>query len=130
MRERLIELLEQAKEEAHKVCGSMNEGFGAWYADHLLANGVIVLPCKVGDTVWFVDRKYDLQTSKFVPYVNEGYVKAIKFSARPTKITVEYPDVGDKYGRCKGADYFAHNIGKTVFLTREEAEAKLESIRE
>lgn len=137
MREKLIELLKDGGNECSKIfckdcqyyaeIGKCKENI---IADHLLANGVIVLPCKVGDTVWFVDRKYDRQTSKFVPYVSEGYVKAIKFSARPTRITVEYPDVDDKYGRCKGADYFAHNIGKTVFLIREAAEAKLESIRE
>ncbi len=43
-REKLIELLDE-------------KCYDEWYgndeiADHLLANGVIVLPCKVGDTVW------------------------------------------------------------------------------
>ena len=86
---------------------------------------LVVLPCKVGDTVWFVDRRWDRTLGRGVSFVNDGYVKAIKYSSRPTKITVEYPDHNDREGRCKGADYFARNIGKTVFLTREEAEAAL-----
>lgn len=42
MREKLIELLEDRRSEASEVCGSMNKGFGAWYADHLIANGVTI----------------------------------------------------------------------------------------
>ena len=41
-REKLIELLEDRRFEASEVCGSMNKGFGAWYADHLIANGVTI----------------------------------------------------------------------------------------
>lgn len=48
-RERLIELLEQARNEARGTIGSMNKGFGEWYADYLLANGVVILPCKAGE---------------------------------------------------------------------------------
>ena len=41
-REKLIELLEARRREASEVLGSMNKGFGAWYADHLIANGVTI----------------------------------------------------------------------------------------
>ena len=41
-REKLIELLEDRRLEASEVCGSMNKGFGAWYADHLIASGVTI----------------------------------------------------------------------------------------
>ena len=40
MREKLMELLEERRMQASEVLGSMNKGFGAWYADHLIANGV------------------------------------------------------------------------------------------
>ena len=86
---------------------------------------LIVMPCKVGDTVWFIDREFNLQTRKWASCVSEGYVKAIKFSARPTKITVEYPDPESTRDAFKGADYNVRSIGKTLFLTREEAEAAL-----
>ena len=43
-KEKLVELLEERRMQASEVLGSMNKGFGAWYADHLIANGVTVLP--------------------------------------------------------------------------------------
>ena len=82
------------------------------------------LPCKVGDTVWFIDSTYDCKNKTFSNFVHNGYVKAIKFSSRPTKITVEYENLMDS-GRCKGCDYNIGNIGKTVFLTKAEAEEAL-----
>lgn len=39
-RERLIEIIEQARAEAVSTIGSMNNGFATWYADKLLAAGV------------------------------------------------------------------------------------------
>lgn len=54
MRDRLAALMEEAKIKAHGVLGSMNEGFGYWYADYLLANYVIVPPCEV---VYFIVDK-------------------------------------------------------------------------
>lgn len=86
---------------------------------------LIRLPCRVGDVVYFVDRRYDRTNNRFIPFVHNGYVKAIKFSSRPTKVTIEYEDIDDNCGRCKGKDVHASNIGKTVFLTKEEAEAAL-----
>lgn len=60
MRERLIELLEIA----HKHCSDCDcsecslrcetDCEAINIADYLLDNGVIVLPCKVGDTVWAI----------------------------------------------------------------------------
>ena len=98
-------------------------------ANHLIDSGlVIVLPCKVGDTVWFIASRYDWENRKHIQYIHNGYVKAIKFSARPTKITVECEDLNDM-GRCRGADYHASNVGKTLFLTKEEAEAKLKELK-
>lgn len=41
-KEKLVELLEERRMQASEVLGSMNKGFGAWYADHLIANGVTV----------------------------------------------------------------------------------------
>lgn len=92
----------------------------------LKAAGLLLrLPCKVGDTVYFTDRKYDRENRKFVRFVRNGYVKAIKFSSRPTKITIKYEDLDDRYGRYERLDIHASNIGKTVFLTKEEAEQAL-----
>ncbi len=68
--------------------------------DHLIANGVVVLPCKVGDTVYQVDlaRVYESKITKMI-YETDG----VGFDSRA--------------------------IGKHVFLTREEAERALEERR-
>lgn len=44
MRQKLINLIEDAEVKARGTIGSMNNGFGAWYADYLLAHGAVVLP--------------------------------------------------------------------------------------
>lgn len=125
--ERLIELIQfgYGKGRANENVKQVEETI----ADYLLANGVIVPPCKVGDKVWLINSQFDCLQKRFIKFVNEGYVKAIKISMKPMKITIEYPDVNDSKGRCKGADYSAQSIGKTVFLTKEEAEKVLEERR-
>ena len=68
-------------------------------ADYLIDNGVIVLPCKVGQTVYRIDDKqvYDWwQVEHIEIYADE---------------TV-YVDDSDN-------TFTDENIGKTVFLTRE-----------
>lgn len=71
-------------------------------ADHLLANGVIVPPCKVGDMVYLVcKKKYDVDGYGMQWYEDWGIV-TLAFRL-------------DMIG----------NIGKTVFLSREDAEKAL-----
>ena len=130
MREKLIELLHrgvnyhtEAKErwildgkktEEPRITGSL--------ADHLLANGVIVLPCKVGDTVWVVDSRFIGRETHKNPIirceidefaVGEACVYAVLSGAEPWFAMSRF-----KWVRTE-------DIGKTVFLTREEAEAAL-----
>lgn len=50
-RERLIELITEARHAAKDAIGSMND-YNAWIADHLLEHGVIVMPVNVGQPVW------------------------------------------------------------------------------
>lgn len=40
--EKLSELLEQARDAAMNAVGSLNEGFGKWYANYLLNHGVTI----------------------------------------------------------------------------------------
>jgi hypothetical protein len=117
MRDRLVELLGE---------------FGIWHkpmkevwfpqaieklADHLIANGVVVPPCKVGDTVYYLDGSI----------IVESKVHCISF--------------GGRYGDYKGGQMHIYdsdkdnitvkldNFGKTVFLTKEAAEQKLKEMR-
>lgn len=85
-------------------------------AGFLLANGVILPPCKIGDEVWVVfNRKSSDQERWFM--VQDG-VQRLLYGAKG--IFIETRDMGT---------YTENEIGKTVFLTREEAEAELEKRR-
>lgn len=62
MRERLIALIDRADEECKhtkdcKHCSGYGKGsrcMNYHIADHLIANGVVVLPVKVGQTIYFL----------------------------------------------------------------------------
>ena len=117
-RERLIELIRfgYGKGRANENVKQIEETI----ADYLLANGVIVLPVKVGDTVY---------------YISDGFIE-------PCTVEIIFlANYTDKDGNCSymaeihfdredcpyvsTAIYFT-SIGKTVFLTKEEARKALE----
>lgn len=97
MRDRLIELIKQVPYGA-TVGAKFTQQFSEKMADNLLVNGVIVLPCKVGTRVY-----------RIVPDISVTWPD-------PT----EYKTIWDNF---KLTDIY--NFGKTVFLTREEAEKAL-----
>ena len=101
-RERLIELIEQAFNQADYNYGMPNT---EQVTDYLLDNGVITSPVKVGDTVYHF-----------------GY------SFRVEKIEIVQGEIFYKCGNYGTDDYMSFcesDIGKTVFLTKEEAEKAL-----
>lgn len=75
---------------------------------------LVVLPCKVGDTVFYAFENEDVFCGK---------VYAISTCDGTNWFSVRY-DSGLRY------DHTWDEIGKTVFLTREEAEAKLKEEEE
>lgn len=79
-------------------------------ADYLLDSGVIVPPCKVGDTVWF--ELYGQTESAVI------YHCTYELSHRGCLLSGAYA----KDTRGLELSFNANSIGKTVFLTREEAE--------
>ena len=96
-------------------------------ADHLIANGVMVLPCKIGDKVYvnyiygrnkiITDSQMVCSIKQTVGVNNESY----------WKVCVE--QVIEK-GYIVYHEYTEDDFGKTVFLTREEAEASLTKMKE
>jgi hypothetical protein len=106
MRDRLIELIQDS-------VGGCARHWAEIIADHLLAEGVIVPPCKVGQTV------YVLGQTGHTPTVLKGTVDQLVFNKNNPHI-----DVG--FENSFAWDYRAEDFGKTVFLTREEAEQALE----
>lgn len=110
MRERLIELIEKGQFNYYASNGSNGIGHNEYIADHLLANGVIVPPCKVGQTVWVIVDGFRNPM--------EGYISRVSF----------YQDCEEFGVRVIGyftQSYQNKDFGKTVFLTKEEAEAAL-----
>ena len=104
-RDRLIELIQNAVNGCARHWAEI-------IADYLLANGVIVPPCKVGDTVYRL--KMSLHTKRIV--VEELEVERIAISFEKTQVF------------CKGYAHSPTIFGKTVFLTKEEAEEKLKEL--
>ena len=104
MRERLIELLNETfADQYEKRCLLTADHT----ADYLLANGVIVPPCKVGDTVYQINR---------TPYGGEVYELDISgVSLRK----------GKTYYETESIDFDDTAIGRSIFLTRKEAEKAL-----
>lgn len=113
MRDRLIELIK--KGEINYVCSTNYDGDAFDYlADYLLENGVIVPPCKVGDKVYVVDY------TSLGNMIFECTIEEISYF---TFGTYYYLNWGWHIPRFKACQ--ENSFGKTVFLTREEAEKAL-----
>ena len=76
---------------------------------------VAVLPCKVGDTVWITGSVRRLYSEKVRTFFcgNPSYDRGMS-------------DNSVQMIRTTGCDIPIHEFGKTVFITREEAEKVLE----
>ena len=114
-RDRLIELLDIIIQPGQKTLGDI--------ADYLLANGVIVPPCKVGDKVYYIINNTIQELKVSVINIHENNYIAAK------AICLDEFDMCDCNCDCAKKtcsvwfDY--KSLGKTVFFTKEEAEEKL-----
>ena len=114
-RERLIELLLESEPIKERLLDDdWFDGEIADIADYLLANGVIVLPCKVGDTVYVKGGKKRT--------IEKIEIQRVYNPERLFYIFTAYSNRTLSKGYVRLFDY---EIGKTVFLTREEAERAL-----
>lgn len=125
MRDRLVKMLAEGRELCEKIqcegcrrsCKGLNDCIANVQAEHLLANGVIVPPCKVGDTVYHL-TSVDTHAELGVIEIFEGKVCSVSKDEKDLWLFCRY-DNGLNYW------YTEMEIGKTVFLTREEAEQAL-----
>ena len=106
MRDRLIELLVSCAESLDIRDDDLEEQI----ADYLLANGVIVPPCKVGDVVWLIGNM-------------KLYTKEECCSRKVT--SVQMLRTGELIIHFKDGAFGADAIGVYVFFTKEEAEQAL-----
>ena len=130
MRDRLIELIKKAR--CAKECMGMNDievckvtcqtyTTCGIIADYLLENGVIVPPCKVGDTVYRIVEMSTGVRYKHKSVHRNGYEIGLTQPCLPTikrfirSVTVTKNNIAD----C------CEKYGKQVFLTKGEAEEVL-----
>lgn len=107
-KEKLIDLIIEAKRTDPET-GSFTE----YLADYLLANGVMVPPVKVGDTVYWPSYSRNVQ----LPDILEETVIEVDMSGFLSSEDAEV--IRNKY------QWEWNDIGQYVFLTREEAEKAL-----
>lgn len=123
-RERLIDLIKKAEkqelldfftadlDEAIDMSGGTQfNGTVEHLADYLLEHGVIVPPCKVGDTVYYITG------------IGHNLVKPAKVK----EIIIDENGIKDLY--VQGDGYSFENSFDIFFLTREEAEEKLKECK-
>lgn len=112
MRERLIKLLEQAEKQQslNAVCGDIDSLIDSprgaeFIADYLLENGVVALPCKVGQTLWYASK-----------YCNPYAIVVSKIVFFEDKIIIRTEN---------GVEWYAEDVGKAIFVSYEDAERAL-----
>ncbi len=87
----------------------------AHYEDLEEQGRLVVLPCKVGDKVYFI------RPTDFKPELTETEVEKLVLKKRGWHMKLE----------CNSFyETTCNSIGKTVFFTKEEAEAKLAELKE
>jgi hypothetical protein len=92
--------------------------------DRLLAAGIIVPPCKVGDTVWHIRRTPE--------HMGGSYIVEAKVVCIPIRVYADEvsSDIIIRYTQRNGMPEEASSkLGKYAFFTKEEAEKALSERR-
>lgn len=120
MRDRLIELVCKGIQEFGK--STVKCSADEYIADYLLANGVIVPPCKVGQTVYSFCDVFGAILTYVVQNFGVGFMGKDRQNYwfwEATSHATETDELLDEI------DFDLDDFGKTVFLTKEEAEQAL-----
>ncbi len=113
-RERLVELLKQTchcKDEDCSNCSSNGICFTYKDADHLLENGVIVPPVKVGQTVYYIGGIYN-----GIRPIRSGTIEGIVITPK---------GVSELWINGGNGIYYLRTTKENFYLTKEEAEKAL-----
>lgn len=103
--------------------------------EHLLENGIIVPPCRVGDVVYWLDKRASSAKCDGCHYYNPGgfgdsatCMKTEEGQRAPECIERKERVIKDTREICEyiSFDFF----GDCAFLSREEAEAALKALKE
>lgn len=101
----------------HDLCGTQRRELVKVIA-MIKQNRLIELPCAVGDTVWEIDEC--AEGFKARPMI----VLSIELKENKGYVYTTYSDEHDDFAHGYGFDDF----GEILFLTKEEAEAKLKEL--
>ena len=110
-------------------CGEEHRQLAEWlkelqkYKDLEEQGRLIELPCKIGDTVYYINTHNRLSLFKNTVY--EAKVARFVTTRYGTSIVIQ---IRNEYG-CTEL-YSEDNYNKTVFLTKEEGEAALKGVEE
>ncbi len=134
MKDRLIELIRNADNDKnlgwydlYDLC--RGKGCAEYFADYLIANGVIVPPCKVGDTVYVDGDTWSYfpihYESRFIhsKYFVVGEIVSIIKTKKQLLMKIRVDN--SIHTRHTYKRYTVNAIGVTVFLTKEEVEKAL-----
>ena len=107
-RDRLIELIQK----------EVPRPKADYLAIHLLANGVIVPPCKVGDIVYQVDTLFE---------------EVMTTELKVAELTIDNKGIKTLYGATSRGSIYCFDRGYNldqIKFTKEEAEAKLKELKD
>lgn len=117
-----IDMDHEAAEQLRQLCQGCDLDRLEELAEADKAGRLVVLPCKVGDTVWVTRNPW---TGKLLKNPLDAYANGMKKFSHGLYVNLLF-DARKINGT---RDYEINHIGKTVFLTREEAEKALEAMK-
>lgn len=121
-RDKLIEILKNDSCQSPMLCdpnckyAKLERCYEERTADYLLENGVLMLPVKIGDTVYILDKLVN---------VIEGEVVKIEYTCEAENYSKFIREKFLVLFTSSATQYDFYDIGKFVFLTKEEAEKAL-----
>ncbi len=118
-----IDMDHEAAEQLRHLCRNCDIDRLEELAEADKACRLVVLPCKVGDTLWVTSNPW---TGKLLKKPLDACVNGMKMYSHGLYVNLLF-DTRKINGT---RDYEINHIGKTVFLTREEAKAALEAMKD
>ncbi len=118
-----IDMDHEAAEQLRQLCQGCDLDRLEELAEADRAGRLMVSPRKVGDTVWVTRNPW---TGKLLKKPLDAYVNGMKMYSHGLYVNLLF-DTRKINGT---RDYEINHIGKTVFLTHEEAEAALEAMKD
>lgn len=118
-----IDMDHEAAEQLRQLCQGCDLDRLEELAEAYRAGRLMVSPRKVGDTVWVTRNPW---TGKLLKKPLDAYVNGMKMYSHGLYVNLLF-DTRKINGT---RDYEINHIGKTVFLTHEEAKAALEAMKD